>query len=66
VLRLALKESTTGATQGDWKAFDYVLPGTEKRWLLSTVAPDAKAKGYTATAYTENETFSAEVQNQCR
>jgi fimbrial chaperone protein len=66
VLRLALKESSTGATQGDWKAFDYVLPGTEKRWLLSTVAPDAKAKGYTATAYTENETFSAEVQNQCR
>jgi fimbrial chaperone protein len=66
VLRMTLQESATGTTQGDWKTFEYLLPGAEKRWLLSTVAPDAKAVGYTATAYAEQETFSAEVQNQCR
>ena len=66
VLRMTLQDPATGSTQGDWKTFEYLLPGAEKRWLLSTVAPDAKGMGYTATAYAEQDAFSAEVQNQCR
>jgi fimbrial chaperone protein len=66
VLRMALLDSTTREAEGDWKTFEYLLPGSEKRWLLSTVAPDAKAMAYVATAYTEQGTFSADVQNPCR
>jgi P pilus assembly chaperone PapD len=66
VLRMALTEPATAKAQGDWKTFEYLLPGAEKRWLLSTVAPDAKAMAYVATSYTEQGTFPADVQNPCR
>jgi len=66
VLRIALLEPQTHTTPGDWKTFEYLLPGGEARWLLSTVAPDAQAVTYTATAYTEQGSFPADVQNQCR
>jgi fimbrial chaperone protein len=66
VLRMALMEPASGKAEGDWKTFEYLLPGALKRWLLTTVAPDAKASAYVATAYTEQGTFSADVQNPCR
>jgi hypothetical protein len=66
VLRMALTEPATGKAEGDWKTFEYLLPGAEKRWLLSMSAPDAKAMAYVAKAYTEQGTFSADVQNPCR
>jgi hypothetical protein len=66
VLRMALLNSETRKAEGDWKTFEYLLPGALKRWLLSTVAPDAKATAYVATAYTEQGTFSADVQSPCR
>jgi fimbrial chaperone protein len=66
VLRIALLEPATGKAQGDWKTFEYLLAGAEKRWLMATVAPDAKASAYVATAYTEQGTFSVDVQNPCR
>jgi fimbrial chaperone protein len=65
VLRIALRNPVSGATQGDWKTFDYLLPGGETSWRLSTVAPDARALTYTATATTEQGLFTADVQNQC-
>jgi fimbrial chaperone protein len=66
VLRMALLDSTTREVQGDWKTFEYLLVGAAKRWLMATVAPDAKASAYVATAYTEQGTFSVDVQNPCR
>jgi fimbrial chaperone protein len=66
VLRVALREIGTGELQGDWKTFEYLLPRGETWWLLSAVAPDAKAPTYTATVYTEQGAFPADVQNQCR
>jgi P pilus assembly chaperone PapD len=66
VLRMALMEPASGRAEGDWKTFEYLLPGALKRWLLTTVAPDAKALAYVAKAYTEQGTFSADVQNPCR
>jgi fimbrial chaperone protein len=66
VLRMTLLEPATGRLEGDWKTFVYLLPGGEARWLLSALAPDAKALTYTATAYSEQGSFPADVQNQCR
>jgi fimbrial chaperone protein len=65
VLRLTLQEPGSTAPQADWKAFQYLLPGGTAQWSLSTVAPQAKARAYTATAYTELESFAADVQNPC-
>lgn len=66
VLRVALLEPATGTTQGDWNTFEYLLSGDETWWLLSSVAPNAKALAYTATVYTEQGALLANVQNQCR
>ena len=66
VLRMALTELVTSKAEGDWKTFEYLLPGAEKRWPLSKVAPAANAMAYVATAYTEQGIFPANVQNPCR
>jgi fimbrial chaperone protein len=66
VVRIALRDAATKSSAGDWKTFEYLLPGGEARWLLSTSAPQARGLVYTATAYTEQGSFAAEVQNQCR
>lgn len=65
VLRIALIEPGNTAPQADWKTFQYLLPEGVARWRLSTVAPQAKARAYIATAYTESESFAADVQNPC-
>jgi len=65
VLRLTLLEPGSTALDADWKTFQYLLPGGTAQWRLSTIAPQAKARGYTATAYTELESFAADVQNTC-
>jgi len=65
VLRLTLLEPGSTALDADWKTFQYLLPGGTAQWRLSTIAPRAKARGYTATAYTELESFAADVQNTC-
>ncbi len=66
VLRMTLQEPQTGLIHANWKTFEYLLPGGQTWWLLSNVAPDAKARAYTATAFTEQGSFPADVQNQCR
>jgi fimbrial chaperone protein len=66
VLRMVFLEPAASKSEGDWKTFEYLLAGASKRWLLTTVAPDAKALAYVATAYTEQGTFSVNVQNPCR
>lgn len=66
VVRMTLQDPATGELHGDWKTFEYLLPGGETWWLLSTVAPDAKGDHYTATAHTDQGNFPATVLRQCR
>ena len=50
---------------GRWDAFDYLLPGSQKRWELAKVAPGAVGKGFVLTAETDQGAFSANVASAC-
>lgn len=68
VVRITLQAPATDALQADWKTFEYLLPGSKKQWpvsALSALAANTGSLNYLAKAYTEQGSFSADVQNPC-